>query len=544
MAQLPIYRQQQNISLGTPDQVKNVDKVDYTFQTSKTLQETGNLLMGLAAQWQESKDAVENLDGKNKLNSGITAILDEAANYNDYSTPEQLSQKQNELTQKMNDLVPNIVSGFSNNQKAREFEMNGQYATEQNIYKLQEIFRSKYGDMYNANLMETADTALKNFTKTGNEAFKKEYFDAIDTGVQAGYLDRSQAEKLRLSTDEWNYDFAYSQILENPYAKISEETLSKINPVKQRTLRNFQRTEIKRAQAEAEIAATNAYFKNPTQANLKRLYKANPKLRGSKQLENISNSQPNFNAVTSYEGMSEALSYVKELASMPTRTAEEKRAYAKKAMEVGIAIDKMQVRDKDHKEGVISLNDKQKLVKMIYDDMINDNFKNQLKNMPDLSKEWSSEFNKDYQKLQSDLLKADMEFQKIRKLPNVSKDSKIYKDAEAKYQKAWKARHYYIGYNDAANKNRAANAPIGVTKKMAQLQREAAENMLKAYTSGNIQEANKIKENYGQQMVRLKYWNIPALQKQNIKAGDKFSVNGKIYSFQGFSKNDVIVEVH
>ena len=101
-----------------------------------------------------------------------------------------------------------------------------------------------------------------------------------------------------------------------------------------------------------------------------------------------------------------------------------------------------------------------------------------------------------------------------------------------------------MGYNDAANQNRAANAPFGVMQKMNQLQREASENMLKAYTQGDINAANKIKEQYGQEMVRLKYWNIPALQKQNLKAGDKFTVNGKVYSFQGFSKNDVIVEVN
>lgn len=204
MAQLPIYRQQQNISLGTPDQVKNVDKVDYTFQTSKTLQETGNLLMGLAAQWQESKDAVENLDGKNKLNSGIAAILDEAANYNDYSTPEQLSQKQNELTQKMNDLVPNIVSGFSNNQKAREFEMNGQYATEQNIYKLQSIFRDKQIDMGRAGLVESQRTNMENFISTGNIAFKESYLNDLNTMAANGIVDKEYVAKMSADTDKWD----------------------------------------------------------------------------------------------------------------------------------------------------------------------------------------------------------------------------------------------------------------------------------------------------------------------------------------------------
>lgn len=539
MAQLPVYRQQGNITTQPTGQVRDLD----TFaQGAKNMQSAGNMLFALSAKWQESKDAVENLDGKNKLNSGIAAILDEASNYNDYSTPEELSQKQNELTQKMNELVPNIVGGFSNNQTAREFEAKGQFDTQQNIYKLQAIFRDKYGDMYNANLMETGDSALKSFTLTGDENYKKEYFDAIEVGRKAGYITNAQAEKLKLSTDEWNYDYVYSKTLEDPYFKASDEIMSKIDPVKQRTLRNFARAEQKRAQAEAEVSAMNAYAKNPTQANLNRLYKANPKLRGSKQLEGLKNFQPDYEAVTNFEGMSDALKEVKNLASIDVSTTKGKQEYAQKAMEVATALNKMQVKKKGVEGGVISDGDKRKLFNMIYDDMANDNFKNQLKNMPDLSREWFKEFNKDYQKLQSDVIKADMERQKFIKAGDMS--SKAYKEAEAKYQKAWRARHYYIGYNDVANKNRAANAPRGVQDKIKEKQHTAAKAMLAAYQAGNIQEANRIKEDFGQQMIRLKYWDVPALQKQNLKAGDKFTVNGKVYSFQGFSKNDVIVEVH
>ena len=540
MAQLPVYRQQGNISPDLTGRVRDSVKLI----KSDGMTQIGNALQQLAAKWQESKDAVENLDGRNKLNSGVSAILDEAANFNDYSTPEELSQKQQELTQKMNNLVPDIVSGFSNNQKAKEFEINGQYIAQQNIYKLQEIFRSKYGDMYNANLLETSDNALKGFTQTGDAAYKQEYFDAIDTGVQAGYLDRTQAEKLKLSTDSWNYDFVYSKLLENPYYKANDEVMSKIDPVKQRTLRNFARSEQKRILAEAIQAATNDYYINPTQENLNRLYKLNPKLRSSKKLsgykkdlESVRDNQPNFNSVTTFEGMSDALGAVKELVQIDTSTPEGKREYAQKAAQVGTAINKL------NKNGTISEKDRGKLFNMVYNDLMDDNFKNQIKNMPNLSREWSAEFNRDYQKLQADVIKADMEFIKVRQ-SGADKNSKAYKDAEAKYQKAWKARHYYLGYNDVANKNRRENAPVGVNQKILDYQRAAAKGMLNAYMQGNVQEANKIKEQYGQQMVRLKYWNIPALQKQNLKAGDKFTVNGKVYSFQGFSKNDVIVEVH
>lgn len=535
MAQLPVYRQQGNITTNPPGQVRDLDTYS---QGYSAMQKNANALLALSAQWQESKDAVENLDGRNKLNSGISAILDEAANYNDYSTPEDLSKKQEELTQRMNNLVPDIVSGFSNNQKAREFESNGQFTTEQNIYKLQSIFRDKYGDMYNANLQQTADSSLRDFTKTGNEVYKQEYFNAIDTGVNAGYLNREQAEKLKLGTNEWNYNYVYSQILEDPYFKASDEVMEKIDPVKQRTLRNFQRTEIKRAQAEEYQSATNDYFLNPTPANLRRVRKHNPNFHDPN-----ADTPPNYNRVTTYEGMSDALAAVKDLANMDVSTPEGKRAYAKKASEVGFAIKNMQVKSKDNKVG-ISANDQQKLFNMIYKDMMNDNFKNKLKNMPDLSKVNYSEYYKEHSLLQSRYLKAEQDYIKLKsKTPSNMLNSPELKKAKEKKDQAWKNYHYYENAYDKLNQNRQKNAPITVGLRMEQLQRDASKAMLEAYMTGDVNTANKIKEQFGNDMVRLKYWNIPELQRKNLKQGDKFTINGKVYSYQGFSKNDVIVEV-
>ena len=123
--------------------------------------------------------------------------------------------------------------------------------------------------------------------------------------------------------------------------------------------------------------------------------------------------------------------------------------------------------------------------------------------------------------------------------------SDALKKAEARYQQAFKAKKYYNNLAvGGVNSLRIQNAPEGVNQKIKNLERQATENMLKAYMAGDIKLANQIKEQFGNDMVRAKYWNIPALQRQNLKVGDKFTVNGKVYSYQGFSKNDVIVEVH
>lgn len=529
MAQLPIYRQQGNITTQPPAQIRDLD----TFaQGSASMQKTGNTLAELAARWQESKDAVENLDGRNKLNSGIAAILDEASNFNEYSTPEELAKKQDELTQRMNKLVPDIVSGFSNNQKAREFELNGQFATEQNTYKLQEIFRNKYGDMYNANLQITADTALRNFTKTGDESFKQEYFNAIDTGINAGYLDRAQGEKLKLGTNDWNYNYVYSQILEDPYFKASDEVMEKIDPVHQRTLRNFQRTEIKRAQAEAGRAAMNDYFLNPTDKNLRNYRKYYPDAKDS--VDSVKNKPKNFNTETTYASMATALNDVKTLANIDTSKPEGIKKFTQMASKIGVQI---------NNSNTLTDKDKSKLYNLIYKDMMNDDFKSKLKDMPNLTKEWNIEFSKDQKKLQADYLQAKKEFDKLY-WKGGQENTPAYKKAQKKVEQTKKALNYYTGFKTGVTGNIFKNAPLSVGLKIEQLQKKAAQEMLGAYMAGNTKGAEQIKQNYGEQMIRYKYWNIPALQRKNLKVGDKFTVNGKVYSYQGFSKDDVIVEVH
>lgn len=211
MAQLPVYRQQGNITTETPAQVRDLD----TF-VSGTMQGIGGTLYNLGVKWQESKDAVENLDGKNKLNLGIMSILDDAANFNDYSTPEELSQKENELTQRMQNLVPDIVSGFSNNQKAREFQVKGQFETEQNIYKLQGIFRDKQIDMGRANLITSQKTNMENFIATGNEAFKQVYLNDLESMRNAGIVDMQYETKMKSEMDKWDVYHVMRQAESDP----------------------------------------------------------------------------------------------------------------------------------------------------------------------------------------------------------------------------------------------------------------------------------------------------------------------------------------
>lgn len=270
--ELPIYRQQGNITTDTPARVRDLD----TFaQGSAKLEQTGNMLMQLAAKWQESKDAIENLNGKNKLNSDIAAILDEAANYNDYTTPDELQKKQDELTQRMNNIVPDVVSGFSNNMNAREFEAQGQFEVQRNTYKLQSIFREKQIDMGRAGLIESQKNNMEDFILTGNEGYKQAYLNDLDSMARSGIVDREYVAKMSADTDKWDVYHVLRQAENDPEEVIKNlkagaynikseymnDLLSDLNKIKTNTqlMRNYEQLQ---NQNKGEDEATNYIYSN------------------------------------------------------------------------------------------------------------------------------------------------------------------------------------------------------------------------------------------------------------------------------------------
>ena len=503
MAQLPVYRQQGNITTETPGAIRNLDAFS---QGSQGMQKAGNALMELAAQWQTSKDAVENLNGKNKLNSDISAILDEAANYNDYSTPDELQQKQDELTQRMNNIVPDVVGGFSNNMNAREFEAQGQFAVQQNIYKLQEIFRNKYGDMYEADRMAIQDRCFENYAKTGNEGFKQEYFNAIDTGVQAGYLDRAQAQKLKLQTDEWNYSYAYSQILDNPYAKITEETLSKIDPVKQRTLRNFQRAEIKRAEREAEQEALFDFQNNPTQQNYARLCKRNPKYKGIKSFQKQTETAINPNAVTNLEDYQSFTNAILNI-SKP-QTEEEKKIKNKEDLVLTKSVLLYTELNKAQQDGRINPKEAEKLSKLLQNAAKNNVIMDAINQMPNLELEYFKSTTKQNNKPIGML-------DGLKQLPQVQA---------------------YRGVINTAKALMARSDIDNIAKNTTSL-------VIDNLTKGDVKAAQQAYRQGMTDITKKKYWYIPAVQNPNLKIGDQFVLNGKVMQFNGFTGDgkDIIV---
>ena len=223
---LPTYTNQGGITTDVPGNIRDIDAYS---QTYKSLGNAAQNLLSLSAQWQQSKDEVENLDGKNKLVSEMTQILNEAEDYRDYNNFADLSNKENELLQRMYQVTPDIVNGFSNNQNAAIFQKQAELATLQNKEKLREIFRNKYVDNAKSNLITSQDTNMENYIATGNAAYKESYLQDLENMFRAGFIDEEYKTQMGLKTDEWETYHVLRQAESDPDTVINNLKAGKYN---------------------------------------------------------------------------------------------------------------------------------------------------------------------------------------------------------------------------------------------------------------------------------------------------------------------------
>lgn len=506
MARLPIYNSQGEITTQTPTNIQNPENYNLV---GKTLANTTKEIQRLTAQWQQAKDQVENLDGKNKLLMGISDVLTEAQEYSSWSTPEELRAKEQELSAKMQSILPNVMDGFSNNQNAAIFQKEGEFATYQNQAKLAEIFRNKYQDKAYEGLQTSQDMNFRNFVQTGDKNYKQSYFNDIDSMVNAGFMTREDAAKNKLAVNDWNAEYAYNVISQNPYAQIPDEIMKGIDPRKQTQLRNFTRSEKNRVKAENLLSLESSFFANPTQANLDKIIKANPKGNYSK-LQEIVDSQPNYETISNIKGLQEGLDQIKELADIDTSSYNGKLQYIANAGLLASSVIKNNIR-KDG-DATLSDSDKNKLVETIYKNMGDATFKEQISKLPDLSN-----------------LK-DIE------LSNIAGKS-YTKGTYLDFHRDTKALNEFRGKDSVWN-------DIGIANKLDNIKKRTMEGVLNSVVNGDFQTAEKIYNTGLQAAIKTKYWYVPELQKSDLQAGQKFTLNGKVYTFQGFSSKDIVVEAN
>ena len=223
---LPVYTNQGGITTDVPGNIRDIDAYS---QMYKSLGNAAQNLLSLTAQWQQSKDEVENLDGKNKLVAEMTQILNEAEDYRDYNNFADLSNKENELLQRMYQVTPDIVNGFSNNQNAAIFQKQAELATLQNKEKLREIFRNKYVDNAKSNLITSQDSNMENYITTGNAAYKESYLQDLENMFRAGFIDEAYKTQMGLKTDEWETYHVLRQAESDPDTIINNLEAGKYN---------------------------------------------------------------------------------------------------------------------------------------------------------------------------------------------------------------------------------------------------------------------------------------------------------------------------
>ena len=335
---LPVYNSSKSITTETPNNVRDLDSYS---QGAKLMTKAGSQMQALAQQWQESKDEVENLNARNQLQSQMTSILDEANNFNEYTTPAELQAKQNELSQRMNELTGNIMSGFSNNQKARVFESNANLAVQQNNIRLQGIFREKQIDMGRGNLVTSQQTNQEGFIATGNPTYKQTYLNDLETMLKAGIIDHEYAAKMKQKTDEWDVYHVLRQAETNPDAVINglkngkynikpeyyNDLLKDVTKIKTNA-KIIQEYEQARAEEISESETFN-YITSGVSFAEKMKYIDEKELEGAisekyaaKLRRGIRNENPNKNSISTPQAVSEILQQAYDLNENITDNAE------------------------------------------------------------------------------------------------------------------------------------------------------------------------------------------------------------------------------
>lgn len=216
MAKLPVYNTDANVRVAGG---VNVPQNDQVAQAMGNLAKQGQ---ELALQWQQTQNEAERLDGKNKMMAEVNDILNEAEEYTDYKTPKDIEGKQKELQDRLNKVLPTISGGFTNQINANKFSQEYELTMLQNNEQLKGIFRKKFIDNNNANLIVSQDRNKEAYIRTGSDAYKQSYFADLENSLKAGYLDKAQVEKMKLDTKQWDEYALVNQMSQNPEAYLEK----------------------------------------------------------------------------------------------------------------------------------------------------------------------------------------------------------------------------------------------------------------------------------------------------------------------------------
>lgn len=199
MARLPVFHSQANIETTNPVAPPPANPV---WGEMNRMAQAGK---ELAVQWQKIKNDAETLDGKEKLSRGMSGLLNDADQYNDYKTQADIDKAEKDLLERNNKLVEEVASGFTNEANAQRFRQEYSIMSATNQEKIKGIFRNKTSDLARATTVLSYDRNKEDFVSTGNQAYKDNYLN--DLKMASPFYSREEMAKMMLKVDDWDSEY-------------------------------------------------------------------------------------------------------------------------------------------------------------------------------------------------------------------------------------------------------------------------------------------------------------------------------------------------
>lgn len=360
MARLPVYNTDANVRVAGG---VNVPQNDQVAQAMGNLARQGQ---ELALQWQQTQNEAERLDGKNKMMAEVNDILNEAEEYTNYKTPKDIEGKQKELQDRLNKVLPTISGGFTNQINANKFSQEYELTMLQNNEQLKGIFRKKFIDNNNANLIVSQDRNKEAYIQSGNKAYKDSYFTDLENSLKAGYIDKAQMEKLKLETDGWDEYALVNQMSQNPEAYLEKLKNGELKGYKEqealskalKKAQEMQDMQKKMEQYNVTQQVLSQIDENDLTGSLK-LLDDNRNLMDEKVYKQARKGLLEVNGITAETQADEAAELLLKIASLPSDQEKIEEFYS----QTNEILADIETR---YANGHINLNDKKRLVNQVY----------------------------------------------------------------------------------------------------------------------------------------------------------------------------------
>jgi hypothetical protein len=187
MPNLPIYNQQKNINVNTPEPLRNESS-----QAFQDQQKVIGTLDNIASQWSQANDVMQSTEAKAKHSLALNDIESRANSDPNFKNSEAYYKELNSANE-------SAISSIDNQQVASQLGIELKYNSEIAKLKIDNNFRSKQLDynkvMVQTNLDNLMSKKLSASTPAEAQHYDAEIINLVESNVQSGTIDYKQADK-------------------------------------------------------------------------------------------------------------------------------------------------------------------------------------------------------------------------------------------------------------------------------------------------------------------------------------------------------------